>query len=135
MRVPDIPRRLRDVVRDDRGQIAVEFTAMTPVILATLIVLWQAVLIGYTFALAGSAADRAVHAGAEADPWRDRNATCATAGEQDLSPAWRSGASIGCTVTDGVVKAHADLSVPLLFPGFVDMPITVPGNAAAARES
>ncbi|GHJ35348.1 TadE/TadG family type IV pilus assembly protein [Streptomyces sp. TS71-3] len=122
-------------LRDDRGQVAVEFTAMAPIILATLIVLWQAVLIGYTFVLAGDAADRAVHAGAEADPWKDRDAACASAGEQDLSPAWRSGAGIGCTVDGGLVRAHADLKVPLLFPGFVDMPITVPGNAAAARES
>lgn len=34
--------------RGDRGQVAVEFLGMTPLILLTLIVLWQCVLVGYT---------------------------------------------------------------------------------------
>jgi Flp pilus assembly protein TadG len=127
--------RLRSAWRDDRGQIAVEFTAMAPIILATLIVLWQAVLIGYTFMLAGNAADQAVHAGAEADPWKNRNTACRTAGEQDLPTAWRDGADIGCYATSDLVRAHADIKVPLLFPGFVNIPLTIPGTSAAARES
>ncbi|OAH13809.1 hypothetical protein [Streptomyces jeddahensis] len=108
---------------------------MTPVILATVIVLWQAVLVGYTFVLAGNAADRAVHAGAQANPWAGRDQACREAGEQDLPAAWRDGADIGCQVDGDLVKAHADLKVPLLFPGFVDMPLTVPGTSAAAKES
>ncbi|MER5180257.1 pilus assembly protein [Streptomyces sp. NPDC002896] len=108
---------------------------MTPVILATVIVLWQAVLVGYTFVLAGNAADRAVHAGAQADWWKGRNQVCREAGEQDLPAAWRDGADIGCRADGDLVKAHADLKVPLLFPGFVDMPLTVPGKSAAAKES
>ena len=55
---------------DDRGQVTVEFTGMVPLILVTLALLWQVVLVGYTFTLAGDAADEAraataAHAGGE----------------------------------------------------------------------
>ena len=139
MRVPAIRARargrLRALRRDDRGQVAVEFTAMVPAILATLVILWQVVLVGYTFMLAGSAADQAVHAGAQADWWHSRDAACRAAGEEDLPSAWRAGADVGCSTSGDLVTAHADVKVPLLFPGFLDLPITVPGTAAAGRES
>jgi Flp pilus assembly protein TadG len=127
--------RLRALRRDDRGQVAIEFTTMAPAILATLIVLWQAVLVGYTFMLAGNAADRAVHAGAQVDPWESRDAACRTAGEEFLPGAWRSDATISCYATSDLVHAQATVKVPLLFPGFVNMPITIPATSAAARES
>jgi hypothetical protein len=113
----------------------VEFLGMLPLIAVLLIALWQAVLVGYTFTLAGSAADQAVHAGAEADPWKDPDAACRAAGSTILPNAWQSGADIGCTEDAALVHAHADLKVPLLFPGFLNMPVTIPGHAAAARES
>ena len=121
--------------RGDRGQVAVEFTALIPAILAVVFLLWQAALIGYTFVLAGNAADRAVHAGAQADRWKDRNAECRMAGEEDLPAGWVSGADIGCHLSGNLVRAHADLKVPLLFPGLIDIPLTVTGKSAAARES
>ena len=52
---PAVPARARD-----RGQVTIEFLGMTPTILVTLVVLWQLVLVGYTFVLAGNAADEAV---------------------------------------------------------------------------
>ncbi len=52
----------------DRGQVTVEFLGMTPAILVTLVVLWQLVLVGYTFTLAGNAADEAARAGTAASP-------------------------------------------------------------------
>ncbi len=135
LRAPAWRSRARAVLRDDRGQVAIEFTTMVPAILATLIVLWQAVLVGYSFMLAGNAADQAVHAGAEADPWKSRDAECRTAGEEFLPDAWRGSADIGCYATSDLVYAHATIKVPLLFPGFVNMPITIPATSAAARES
>ncbi|WP_333741768.1 TadE family protein, partial [Streptomyces sp. IBSBF 2806] len=47
----------------DRGQVTVEFLGMTPLIIVTLVVVWQFVLLGYTYTLAGNAADEAVRAG------------------------------------------------------------------------
>ncbi len=52
----------------DRGQVTVEFLGMTPTIIVTLVVLWQLVLVGYTFTLAGNAADEAARAGTAASP-------------------------------------------------------------------
>ncbi|MFE4534166.1 hypothetical protein ACFRKB_03720 [Streptomyces scopuliridis] len=105
---------------------------MAPVILATVILLWQAALVGYTFSLAGNAADEAARAGTVAET-ETRNAACERAGAEDLPEAWS--ATIRCT-DDGedLVKAEVDLEVPVLFPGF-NIPVTVPGRASAIRES
>ena len=55
-------RRGRD--RDlDLGQTAIEFVGVTPLIILLLAVLWQCALIGYTFSLAGNAADVGARAG------------------------------------------------------------------------
>ncbi|WSB38589.1 hypothetical protein OG949_13110 [Streptomyces scopuliridis] len=105
---------------------------MAPVILATVILLWQAALVGYTFSLAGNAADEAVRAGTVAET-ETRNAACERAGAEDLPKAWS--ATISCTHDGGdLVKAEVDLEVPVLFPGF-NIPVTVPGRASAIRES
>ncbi|PVE12036.1 hypothetical protein Y717_06390 [Streptomyces scopuliridis RB72] len=105
---------------------------MAPVILATVILLWQAALVGYTFSLAGNAADEAVRAGTVAET-ETRNAACERAGAEDLPAAWS--AKISCTGDGGdLVKAEVKLEVPVLFPGF-NIPVTVPGRASAIRES
>src|ERR671933_57362 len=44
----------------DRGQVSIEFLGMTPLIILTLVLMWQAVLVGYAYTLAGNAADEAV---------------------------------------------------------------------------
>ncbi|MFI6346294.1 pilus assembly protein [Streptomyces sp. NPDC050560] len=119
-------RRLR-AAGGERGQVALEFVSMTPAILVIVVLLWQAAIVGYTFVLAGNAADRAVRAAAVGDD-------CETAARQDLPAAWSASISCGASGA-GLVEAHVDLKVPLLFPGAVNMPITVPGTAAAAEES
>ncbi|MFE4370136.1 TadE/TadG family type IV pilus assembly protein [Streptomyces sp. NPDC056835] len=125
-------RAERPGLRDDRGQVAVEFVGMVPVILATVILLWQAALVGYTFSLAGNAADEAVRAYTVAEP-ESANADCERAGTEDLPGAWT--AEIHCE-DDGVdlVRAEVNLDVPVLFPG-LNIPVTVPGRASAVRES
>ncbi|MFE2495912.1 TadE/TadG family type IV pilus assembly protein [Streptomyces scopuliridis] len=125
-------RSRRAWLRDDRGQLAVEFVGITPVILATVVLLWQAALVGYTFSLAGNAADEAVRAGTVAET-ESRQAACERAGAEDLPAAWS--ADISCTGDGGdLVKAEVNLEVPVLFPGF-NIPVTVPGRASAIRES
>ncbi|GAA3297251.1 hypothetical protein GCM10020295_29350 [Streptomyces cinereospinus] len=69
----------------DRGQVTVEFLGMTPLIILTLVLLWQFVLLGYTFTLAGNAADEAARAGTAV---LDRQAACETAGVRHLPSAW-----------------------------------------------
>ncbi|MFC8076338.1 TadE family protein [Streptomyces sp. NPDC057307] len=124
------PRRTG--MRDDRGQTAVEFTGLVPIILATAILLWQAALVGYTFSLAGNAADEAVRAATVALPGT-RLAECTAAVNEDLPEAWDIG-EIHCWADDDVVKAEVQLEIPVLFPGFnVDVEVT--GDAVAVRES
>jgi pilus assembly protein CpaE len=99
---------------------------MTPLILLVLVLVWQAVLAGYTFTLAGHAADRAARAAAVgADP---RAAAAA-----DLPGAW-SVRDFDAPRSDGMVDVTVGLKVPVLFPGLVDFPLTVHGHAAAVDE-
>ncbi|MEU6809287.1 TadE family protein [Streptomyces sp. NPDC046831] len=125
-----VTRRLRS----DRGQVAVEFLGMTPAILVTLVLLWQCVLLGYTYTLAGNAADEAVRAGTAADRG-SRPAACRRAGLADLSDAWRGGAGVDCATGGGYVTADVELRVPVLFPGLIDFPFTVAGHAGAVEEA
>ncbi|MET9557339.1 TadE family protein [Streptomyces sp. NPDC006645] len=129
-------RRVRAALRarDDRGQAAVEFTGVIPLILVTAVLLWQAAMIGYTFSLAGNAADEAVRAGTVAEAPRTRTDACREAGEKNLPEAWS--ADIHCQEDGDLVKAEVDLDIPFLFPGSINIPFTsVPGRSAAVRES
>lgn len=131
MRGPGLRALYRDPrLRGDRGQSVIEFTGMVPIILVTMVLLWQAALVGYTFVLAGNAADKAARAGTATDG--DLNAACNRAGQEDMPGSWSY--RISCGQDGDLVKAEADLEVPLLFPGAFNLPITVPGRAAAATE-
>ncbi|MFI8518502.1 TadE/TadG family type IV pilus assembly protein [Streptomyces sp. NPDC085481] len=115
------------VRRDDRGQVAVEFVGMLPLILLTLVLLWQCVLIGYTYTLAGNAADEAARAGAVGDD-------CQEAGLRNVEGAWARGASVSCPESGGMVRATVTLYVPVLFPGAISFPFGVTGEAGAVWE-
>lgn len=117
----------------DRGQVTVEFLGMTPTILVTLVVLWQLVLVGYTYTLAGNAADEAVRAATATAPG-GRDGACQEAGLDKLSGAWAGGASVDCATAGGFVTADVQLDVPILFPGTVSFPFTVTGHAGAVEE-
>lgn len=117
----------------DRGQVTIEFLGMTPTIIVTLIALWQVVLVGYTFTLAGNAADEAVRQATAAEPGA-RQAACEAAGLKHLSEAWRSGAEVTCGGS-GYVTADVRLQVPVLFPGTLSFPFTVRGHAGAVEEA
>lgn len=111
---------------DDRGQVAVEFLGMVPVILITLALLWQVVLVGYTYTLAGNAADEAARAAAVGED-------CGEAALRHLDGAWRSGASPSCSTGGGMVTAVVKIRVPVLVPGLGEL-FPVQGKAAAVWE-
>ncbi|MDX3093963.1 P-loop NTPase [Streptomyces sp. ME19-03-3] len=119
------PRRSRRS-RGDKGQVTLETLGMTPLILLVLVLVWQAVLTGYTFTLAGHAADRAARAAAVGE-----DARAAAAG--DLPGAWRI-EDFGTTRADGMAGVTVGLRVPVLFPGAIDFPLTVHGHASAVDE-
>ncbi len=112
---------------DDRGQISVELLGITPLILIVLVLLWQFVLAGYTYTLAGDAADAAARAAAVG---KDADA----AARAELPQAWASGEHTSWGTEGKVVKAQVDLKVPVLIPGLVDFPFQVRGDAGAAQE-
>ncbi|MCM1944198.1 MULTISPECIES: TadE/TadG family type IV pilus assembly protein [Streptomyces] len=95
--------------RGDRGQVALEFTGMVPLILLTLALLWQVVLVGYAYTLAANAADEAVRACAV-----DEDGSAA--GARHLDGAWEGSATCG-PPSGGMVTAVATVQIPLLFPG------------------
>ncbi|MEV7399296.1 TadE family protein [Streptomyces sp. NPDC091267] len=116
----------------DRGQTAIEFLGVTPLIILLLVALWQCALIGYTFSLASNAADEGARAGTGAD-WFQQSA-CKRAAREDLPEAWRGAASTRCHLDRGLYNAEVKLKVPVLVPGVLDFPMTVEGNAASVRE-
>ncbi|MFJ2110468.1 TadE/TadG family type IV pilus assembly protein [Streptomyces sp. NPDC087850] len=114
--------------RSDRGQAAVEFVGMAPIALAVAALLWQAALLGYTFSLAGNAADEAVRAYAVAE---GGGGACQQGAERNLPGAWNATAS--CGESGDLVTASVEVELPLFFPG-VNLPINVPGHASAVKE-
>ncbi|SEN55790.1 pilus assembly protein CpaE [Actinacidiphila rubida] len=113
----------------DRGQVTLETLGMTPVILVTLILVWQAVLAGYTFTLAGNAADKAARAAAVGNDAR-------AAATSDLPSAWAGSLrDFSVTRADGTVEVDFTIRVPVLFPGAIDFPLPVHGHAGTVDES
>lgn len=116
----------------DRGQTAIEFVGVTPLIILLLIALWQCALIGYTFSLASNAADVAARAG-NGSQWRSE-AACKQAAKKDLPDAWQTD-DIECIDYErGLYRAKVHLDVPVLVPGVLDFPLPVTGEAASAKE-
>lgn len=99
----------------DRGQVTIEFLGMIPTILVTLVVLWQLVLLGYTFTLAGNAADEAVRAATAANPGA-RQGACQAAGLDKLPGAWEGAATVNCGTGGGFVTADVTLRVLFFSP-------------------
>ncbi|WP_424212056.1 TadE/TadG family type IV pilus assembly protein [Streptomyces sp. BI20] len=110
--------------RRDTGQVALEFAGMMPLIMLLILAVWQAVLIGYGFSLAGNAADRAARAAAvEGD--------CEAAARRNVS--WPVTAA--CPREGDIVKSTVTLKVPLLVPGFNILEIRGTGGAAWEGEA
>ncbi|MFD6417159.1 pilus assembly protein [Streptomyces sp. NPDC060194] len=104
--------------------MSIEFAVMGPVILLVLAILWQAVLVGYTFVLAGNAADKVARVCAVDGDWD-------AAGREDLG-SWEG--DLGCAQGGGLANASAAVRAPLLFPGGPTIDITVDAESAAALE-
>jgi pilus assembly protein CpaE len=103
---------------------------MFPYILLMMAAIWQCILIGYSYSLAGNAADQAARAGAGA-----RNAevtACQQAAGRHVPSAWSISTSCGEQGT--VYRAEVTLRVPVLFPGLLNLPFDVTGRAGAAAE-
>ncbi|WP_016907732.1 AAA family ATPase [Streptomyces xiaopingdaonensis] len=118
----------------ERGAASVEFAGMAPIVLVVLALVWQAVLIGYTFSLAGNAADEGARAAASAEAYGDPQGACQAAATEHLPAKWRGGSKVACSLSGDVWKADVDMKTPILFPGSALLPFTVAGEAGAAKE-
>ncbi|MBT2527770.1 AAA family ATPase [Streptomyces sp. ISL-99] len=120
----------------DRGAVTVELAGMAPLIFFVMIAMWQAVLFGYTFSLAGNAADEGARAAtAAATRGDDPQAACVAAAEEHLPSSWQEDATgIDCGQEGNLWKADVGLSTPILFPGAGSFPWEVDGKAGAALE-
>ncbi|MEU8591573.1 AAA family ATPase [Streptomyces sp. NPDC048664] len=117
----------------DRGSVTLEFAGMFPLVLVVMALLWECVLYGFTYSLAGNAADEAARAATAAYAVRgDTAGACRSAGAAHLPGAWQD-ARIDCAPDAGVMRATVQARVPLFFPG-VDPGWRVTGSAGAALE-
>ncbi|MFF9351401.1 TadE family protein [Streptomyces sp. NPDC014734] len=117
----------------DRGQTAIEFLGMTPLIILIVIVLWQCALIGFTFSLAGNAADQAAHQGAVTESIR--RLECQDGAKKDMPKAWAKTMRTTCRMSSsGMYTAKVDLKVPILVPGVLNWSFPVEGNGAYPAE-
>ncbi|MEU9098261.1 TadE/TadG family type IV pilus assembly protein [Streptomyces sp. NPDC048361] len=115
----------------DRGQTAIEFIGVVPLILLLLVALWQCALVGYTFVLAGNAADEGARAGAAAEG--DAAAACHTAATHELPSSFDGDPACPAGASGGMYRATVTLKVPVLIPGVLNgFPVT--GTAAHVKE-
>ncbi|MEV6434445.1 TadE family protein [Streptomyces anulatus] len=124
---------LRDRRERDRGQTAVEFLGMTPFIILIMLVLWECALIGYTFSLAGNAADVGARKGSGAE--YGAGAACRAGALKDLPDAWKDGARVRCNGGSRLYEATVRLKVPVLVPGLFDLDTEITGRAGSPREN
>ncbi|MCE7082099.1 pilus assembly protein [Streptomyces sp. ST2-7A] len=120
----------RGATSRDRGAVMVEFAGLFPLVLLMIAVIWQAVLIGHAFSLAGNAADEGARAGAAARSGAET--ACNEAARANLPGSWQ--ATISCPSSGLVRTAEVRLRVPMMFPGAINLPIEVTGRAGAAEE-
>ncbi|MFD3700638.1 TadE/TadG family type IV pilus assembly protein [Streptomyces sp. NPDC058646] len=108
--------------------MAVEFVGTVPLILLLVAAVWQCVLIGYAFSLAGNAADEAARAGAV-----EGAGACAAAAREHIGEAW--GIQVICTGQGDVYKATVKLGIPVLHPSLDFGSIEGTGGAATEKEA
>ncbi|MFD3807445.1 TadE/TadG family type IV pilus assembly protein [Streptomyces sp. NPDC058619] len=111
----------------DRGQVAVEFVGTVPLILLLVAAVWECVLIGYAFSLAGNAADEAARAGAVTG-----DAACVAAAGEHVGSAW--GMDVDCGPAGDLYTARVTLKIPVFYPGLNFGAIDGTAGAAMERE-
>ncbi|WP_190620529.1 TadE/TadG family type IV pilus assembly protein [Streptomyces venezuelae] len=115
--------------RGDRGQVAIEFVGTVPLILLLVAAVWECVLIGYAFSLAGNAADEAARAGAV----HGDRASCTAAAKEHIGEAWKP--RVECGKSGDVYQARVTLGIPVFFPGLNFGEIDGTGGAALEEEA
>ncbi|MCX5204538.1 AAA family ATPase [Streptomyces sp. NBC_00237] len=120
--------------KGDKGAVSVELAGMLPLILFVVALMWQGAVLGYTYSIAGNAADEGARAGTAAyAEGGDGVAACQAAARKNVPAAWQGGMDPGCVAEGSVYKATIRLETPILFPGVGNI-ANVEGEAGAALE-
>ncbi|GHH40556.1 AAA family ATPase [Streptomyces candidus] len=118
----------------DKGAVSAEFAGMFPLILLVMVIMWQAAVWGYTYSLAGNAADEGARAGTAAyGAGGTGNAECEAAIRRHLPGNWEV-ANTDCNPAGNLYKAKVTLTTPILFPGVGNFGWESEGEAGAALE-
>jgi pilus assembly protein CpaE len=112
--------------RGESGQVAAETVALTFLVLTVFLAIWQCVLYGYSYQLAGHAAVEGARKAAVGSPVEP-------AVRRDLPQAWRDDPD-DVRVAAGGGTVTVSLEVPTVIPGLVSGPLRVAAQAAAVVE-
>ncbi|MEU6311213.1 TadE family protein [Streptomyces sp. NPDC047014] len=104
--------------------MAIEFVGTVPLILLLVAAVWECVLIGYAFSLAGNAADEGARAGAV-------GRSCQEAAGAHVGSAWDM--AVTCSESGGIVTARVRLNLPVLYPG-LGIGVPIEGEAGSPKE-
>lgn len=110
----------------ESGQATIEFSGLLPLLLITMILLWQIVLIGMTMVFAGHAA----RAGARA---LAVGGNVAAAVLKDLPGGWHADKIAPSADNAGYGQVNVELKLPLFFPG-VTLPVSINSSAGTVIE-
>jgi pilus assembly protein CpaE len=119
----------------ERGQASAEAMGMLPVLILFVLALWQLGLVGYTYVLAGHAAQEGARMMAvnptDGDPDDAAYKKIRTRAMGEVPRAWRGGADV--RVPDDESTVAVRLKVPVVLPG-LKSPFAIGSRAATAIE-
>ena len=124
------PRGLLARLGGERGQSTAEFLGLFPIVLIVFFGLWQIAITGFTYVLAGHAANEGARALA-VDPGDGKDPAYRDAAREELPKGWRPAAEIH---ERGDVTVSVSLKVPVLIPAFRS-PLRVETTADTSVES
>jgi pilus assembly protein CpaE len=99
----------------ERGQTSAEFMGLLPVLLIVIFGLWQIAITGYTYVVAGHAAQEGARQLAVLSSDAGKDPPYRKAAREDLPKGWRPGAEI---TKPTAVTVKVSLKVPVLIPAF-----------------
>jgi pilus assembly protein CpaE len=114
--------------RSDAGQATIEMVGVLPLIILVMLLLWQFLLVGFTWILTGNSADEAGRRLAV----QDTDSGVRAAALRAVPGGWRHDAAISISRPAGSVKVT--LHTPALIPGLADLPLSFSSTSSPPVE-
>ncbi|MTV27539.1 AAA family ATPase [Nitriliruptoraceae bacterium ZYF776] len=127
-------RGLRKKASGEDGSVTVEWLAILPIVIIVTLVLWQAVLWGYTYVLASHSAREAAQVAAVTDgSLSSMQSRLESAARGSIPDGWRGGLQVRTSSGGTLDTVEVTLRVPILFPG-MNSPWTASADQGTFRE-